>query len=151
MPLCKQCFCSESNESSMSSVIGVSSVYSVIHNVNSDTSPSSLSSMSSASSLRSNASSISGVIFINEWRVGANNHSKQNLQALNLLFTKWKWRGGRWHIFFFLLAHQELLRPSRHTSDPPAQKFPCQPFQYLAWGCRIHFIYLMVWISQSLL
>ena len=28
----------------------------------------------------------------------------KNIQALNLLFTKWKWRGRRWHIFFFLLA-----------------------------------------------
>ena len=121
MPLCKQCFSSESNESSMSSVIGVSSVYSVIHNVNSDTSPSSLSSVSSASSLRSNASSISGVIFLNEWRVGANNHSKQKPSGVEFALHEMEVEGKKVVHFLFLFSstrssyiHPDLLVTHQH-------------------------------------
>ena len=118
--MCKQCFSSESNESSVSSIGGVSSVYSVISEsiVNSDTS---LSSVISASNLGSGATSISAVIFLNEWRVGANYHSKQKPSGVEFALHEMEVEGKKVVHFLFLFSstrssyiHLDLLVTRQH-------------------------------------
>ena len=69
-----------------------------------------------ASSLRSNASSISGVIFLNEWRVGANNHSKQKPSGVEFALHEMEVEGKKVAHFLFLISstrssyvHHDLL------------------------------------------
>ena len=80
-----------------------------------------LSSESSASSLGSSATSISGVIFLNEWRVGANNYNKQKPSGVEFALHEMEVEGKKVAHFLFLISstrssyiHPDLLVTHQH-------------------------------------